>query len=140
MFRVFDALLGVPETDWSAEYLALSTRSAERSEERSAEHDAARVLDTRPSLPLEEYTGTYRDRLFGDVRVTMEEGGLVLHYSADYVADLGHWHFDTFRATWRRAGYGHDDVTFALDAAGTVGELTIPGFATFRRVAASPDA
>jgi hypothetical protein len=140
MYRVFDALLGVPETDWSGEFLALSRRSAERSTARSAERDAARVEGTRPSLPLDEYTGTYRDRLFGDVRVTMQEGGLVLHYSTDYVADLGHWHYDTFRATWRREGYGHDDVTFALDATGAVRDLTIPGFATFRKVDGSPDA
>ncbi len=140
MYRVFDALLGIPETDWSSEYLALSKRSSERSRERTAERDAARVLGTRPSLSLQEYAGTYTDRLFGEVDVALEDGGLVLRYSPDYVADLGHWHFDTFRATWRRAGYGYDDVTFALGADGEVRSLTLPGFATFRREGGPPDA
>ncbi len=40
------------------------------------------------------------DNLFGDVRVDLENGRLVLHYSPDYVADLEYWHYDTFRA-WR---------------------------------------
>jgi CubicO group peptidase (beta-lactamase class C family) len=133
MYRVFDALLGLPETDWSADYLEASRRSAAASERRAAEAEASRVPGTRPSLSLEGYTGTYSDDLFGNVSVEMEDGRLVLRYSPDYVADLEHWHHDTFRAVWRSAGFGHTLATFPLDSAGRARAVELQGFTTFRK-------
>jgi CubicO group peptidase (beta-lactamase class C family) len=133
MYYVFDALLGVPPTDWSAEYLVLARRSAAAAERRAAQADAARIAGTRPSLSLDGYVGTYTDSLFGDIRVDLEDGRLVLDYSPDYVADLEHWHHDTFRARWRSAGFGTALVTFALDARGQPRSLELEGFTTFRR-------
>jgi CubicO group peptidase (beta-lactamase class C family) len=133
MYRVFDALLGLPETDWSADYLEAARRSAAASEQRAAEAEAARVSGTRPSLSLDDYAGTYGDDLFGDIRVGLENGRLVLRYSPDYVADLEHWHHDTFRAVWRSTGFGHAMATFSLDATGKARALELQGFTTFRR-------
>jgi CubicO group peptidase (beta-lactamase class C family) len=133
MYRVFDALLGLPETDWSADYLDAARRSATAAAQRAADADAARITGTRPSLPLGGYAGTYSDDLYGEVHVTLENGRLVLRYSPDYVADLQHWHHDTFRAVWRSTGFGHANVTFTLDAAGTARRLELQGFTTFRR-------
>jgi hypothetical protein len=136
MYRVFDALLGIPETDWSAEHLALAARSNARSEEAEAERNRSRARGTRPSLPLADYAGTYADSLYGEVDVALEDGGLVLRYSTDYVADLEHWHHDTFRAAWRRAGFGHSFVTFPLDTRGRARTLELDGFGAFGRVTA----
>lgn len=134
MHRVFDALLGLPARDWSAEYLALARRSRERGEERAAELEASRVEGTRPSLPLEAYAGTYSDSLYGDVRIEREGSGLVLRYAEPhYVADLEHWHHDTFRAVWRRPGFGRSFVTFTLDARARASAVDVAGFTTFRR-------
>jgi CubicO group peptidase (beta-lactamase class C family) len=135
MYRVFDALLGIPETDWSADYLETARRADAAAERRAAEADAARVRGTRPSLPLEHYAGTYSDPLYGDVTIDYEDERLVLRYSPDYVADLEHWHHDTFRALWRNAGFGHALITFSVDSAGTARRLDLSGFNTFRRVA-----
>jgi CubicO group peptidase (beta-lactamase class C family) len=133
MYRVFDALLGIPKTDWSGLYLELERRSAEQSDARAARAAASRIEGTRPSLQLADYAGTYTDSLYGEVEVRLEESGLVLDYSPDYVADLEHWHLDTFRAAWRNAGYGHSMVTFHLDLQGRVAELELEGFSTFDR-------
>lgn len=133
MYRVFDALLGEPETDWSALYLELDRRGVERAEDRAREFEEARMEGTEPSLALEAYAGTYADSLYGQVEVAMEDDGLVLRYTPDYTADLSHWHHDTFRADWRRPGYGRSFVTFALDARARVRTLDVPGFTTFRR-------
>lgn len=133
MFKVFDLLLGLPETDWSAEYLALAQRSATQAAGRNAPVKAAGAEARGPSLPLEEYTGTYADPLYGEVSVLSEGGRLVLRYSPDYVADLEHWHFDTFRARWRTAGFGSAFVTFGIDARGRARSLELEGFTIFRR-------
>ncbi|HEX7091877.1 MAG TPA: serine hydrolase [Longimicrobiales bacterium] len=129
MYRVFDLLLGLPERDWSAEYLAL----AERSREAGPQRVAAGAEERGPSLPLDAYAGTYSDSLYGEVTVSLENGRLVLRYSPDYVADLEHWQFDTFRGRWRTRGFGQSTVTFGLDARGRVRSLELAGFTTFRR-------
>lgn len=129
MYRVFDALLGVPPTDWSAEYLALSRRGDDDDDEEDE-----RAIGTTPALPLADYAGTFEDELYGQVTVEMEGDGLVLRYAPDYVADLEHWQHDTFRAHWRRDGYGWDYVNFPIDARGRARILELGGFGDFRRV------
>jgi CubicO group peptidase (beta-lactamase class C family) len=133
MYTVFDALLALPPRDWSHEYLVLARRSAEAAEARAASADAARIPGTRPSLDLAEYTGTYSDNLYGDIHLDLEDGRLVLRYSPDYIADLEHWHHDTFRAHWRSTGFGHTTVTFSLDPRGQAATMALDGFATFTR-------
>ena len=129
MYRVFDALLGVPPTDWSAEYLP----RPDTTEDRRAGRGDGRIEGTRPSLPLDDYTGTYADSLYGVVRVELEEGGLVLRYEDSYVADLEHWHLDTFRAVWREPRSGRSFATFYLDARARPQALDLQGYTVFRR-------
>ncbi len=133
MYRVFDMLLGLPERDWSEEYLELARRSTARAASRPTETKAAGAEERGPSLPLEAYVGTYADSLYGEVTVDLEDGRLVLRYSPDYVADLEHWQFDTFRGHWRSRGFGWTNVTFGLDARGRPRALELQGFTTFRK-------
>ncbi|MDP2957197.1 MAG: serine hydrolase [Longimicrobiales bacterium] len=135
MYRVLDALLGVPPTDWSAEYLTLAHRGDERSARSARELEAARLQGTIPSVALEQYAGTYESVLYGEARVTVEGGKLVLAYAPNYVADLEHWHHDTFRGVWRRPDFGRDFVTFSLDERARITALELDGFGTFRRAA-----
>ncbi|MBA4157973.1 MAG: serine hydrolase [Gemmatimonadetes bacterium] len=133
MYRVLDAFMGAPQRDWSAEYRALAVRAEERAAARSRETEASRIRRTRPSLALDAYAGTYTDSVFGDVRISRERNRLVLTYAPDYVADLEHWHHDTFRAVWRRAGFGRAFVTFSLDPRGRARTLELEDFGEFRR-------
>jgi CubicO group peptidase (beta-lactamase class C family) len=135
MYRVLDALLGLPAQDWSGAYLELARRSESTAARQAAEVEAARVADTQPSLAPASYAGTYRSTVYGDVAIEASDGRLVLRYAPEYVADLEHWHHDTFRATWRSTGFGRAFVTFALDSRGRPASLQLDGFGTFARVA-----
>jgi CubicO group peptidase (beta-lactamase class C family) len=134
MYRVLDALMGLPPRDWSAEYLALARRDEDRSAAQRKEVEASRAPNTTPSLALDQYAGAYTSDVYGDVRVEMENGKLVLRYSDDYTADLEHWHHDTFVAKWRRTGFGRSFVNFALDARGRVASLDLDEIGVARRV------
>lgn len=125
MYRVFDILLGAPEMDWSSAMLENSSGSGGS--------QMTRVAGTSPSLDLIRYAGVYTDSLYGSVRVDLENGGLVLRYSQEYVADLEHWHFNTFRARWRPTGFGGTFATFSLDHRGEIESLDLRGFTTFDR-------
>ncbi len=135
MYRVLDAFLGVPDHDWSAEYLALSRRADQRSAAQRRQVESARVSGTRPSLPVERLAGRYSSDLYGDMRLEQEGNRLVLHYAPDYVADLEHWHHDTFRAVWRRPGFGTAFVTFALDPRVRPTAIEVEDFGRFERAA-----
>jgi CubicO group peptidase (beta-lactamase class C family) len=133
MYRVLDALLGLPARDWSAEYLELLRRSEEASARQARAVDSARVADTRPSLAIDAYAGTYANDVFGELRIAVEDGRLVLSYAPDYVADLVHWHHDTFRGQWRRTGFGRAFVTFSLNTRAQAASVHLEGFGEFRR-------
>jgi CubicO group peptidase (beta-lactamase class C family) len=133
MYRVLDALLGLPARDWSGEYRTLAVRSEENSARQLRETEAARIAGTHPALALTDYAGVYAHDVFGDVSISVEAGRLVLRYAPDYEADLEHWHHDTFRAVWRRTGFGRAFVTFSLDSRARAAALDLEGFGTFRR-------
>jgi hypothetical protein len=59
----------------------------------------------------------------------------VLSYSDEYVGDLEHWHYDTFRVSWRPEGFGGTFATFTLNRRGTVDALDLLGFRRFEREA-----
>jgi hypothetical protein len=87
------------------------------------------VQGTKPSLALEAYAGTYPSDLYGDARVTVESGRLVLRLvpSPELIADLTHWHFDTFALIWRRPWpwFGGGRVQFVLDQNARINELKL---------------
>ena len=135
MYRVFDAYLGRPPRDWSADLLTLYRGLASDAEAASTKADAARVMGTTPSLTLERYAGTYRDALLGTVTITWQGAGLRAQYGRGFVGPLAHWHYDTFKATWDARWRGRSLVTFHLDARGQVASVTTDQ-GTFARIAA----
>jgi hypothetical protein len=134
MYHVFDQFLGPRDKDWSAVMLAASRRSQARADSARSREEAERVRDTHPSLPLEGYAGAYVDGLYGRVEVSVADGRLVVSVGPQFVGDLSHWHFDTFRATWRDWTLGRAWVTFQLGRNGKVRSVTVSGFGDFRKV------
>ncbi|MEZ4589067.1 MAG: serine hydrolase [Gemmatimonadales bacterium] len=136
---VLDRLLGDGRApDRSAE---LSSQLAEQAERRRAAEtglEAARHRDTRPSLPLEAYTGTYLIDLLAPTRITIEDGRLVWQVSPGFVGELRHWHHDVFRvARWRAPLWdesaGLDPfVSFRIDPRGRL-SMEVDGVGTLVR-------
>lgn len=133
MYRVFDAYLGNPPRDWSADLLTLygGIRAASDSTRRRAE--ARRIPNTHPSLSLDRYAGTYADSLVGDVTVTLENGKLRLRTSSSHAGTLEHWEYDTFRLHWDNAWEGLEYATFTIGRDGSPSRLDLGG-AMLRRV------
>jgi hypothetical protein len=58
----------------------------------------------------------------------MEKDRLVFDYNPRHIGDLEHWHFDTFRVTWRHGIFdmpGQSFLTFYLDEKGKVAKLSV---------------
>jgi len=87
---------------------------------------ASRHADSRPSLPIANYAGTYRDAWYGDVDITAENGKLTLRFTHTpaLVGPLEHWQYDTFIARWRDRELRADAfVTFALRPDGSIDQV-----------------
>ena len=133
-FSIFDRFIGGSRKNWSEAYLEVRDERRAAADSTRAKVDSARVMGTHPSLPLEAYAGVYHDPMYGDVQLAVEDGHLVLHDGPAYVGDLEHWHFDTFRVTWRDRLLGTQLATFELDESGRPATLELEEWADFARV------
>lgn len=125
-FHIADHYLGVSDTDWLPayqKYAAAQAASAADEERRAA---AARDTNSRPSLALPKYAGTYSDDWYGDVVIEEQDGKLVIRFTRTplLVGDLGHWQYDTFLVKWRERELRADAyVTFSLNPDGSIDQV-----------------
>ena len=138
---VFDAFLDIPEQDWSSQFLERQKVIQAFLQQSVAAPE--RMEGTTPSLPLSDYAGTYVNEADGEMKITMEDGKLVVEVEpAGIKADLEYWQYDTFRMAWLNPIYP-GFATFTLDATGKVDEMKVGGGnilnASFERVPETPD-
>jgi CubicO group peptidase (beta-lactamase class C family) len=126
--HVLDSYLGAPPTDWNAEFLAVVEEQEVEEAADRARTDSTRVRGTEPSLSLARYTGVYVDSAYGEGRVWLGDGKLVLEIGPEIRGTMEHWHYDTFRITWDYAYLGSMLATFRLDSGGNVAALDLPGW------------
>ncbi len=127
---VIDSFTGLHDEDhdWHEHYLERYENQKAAAQQRRNEIEAQRVEGTRPSLSLNQFTGTYRDKVYDEVEVKLnQEGKLELHFWDDetLIADLEHWHYDTFRAHWRNPAQREKFVTFDLGSDGKPKTLNV---------------
>lgn len=128
VWRVVDAYLGAPPTDWIAGYLAANQKSQARADESWAKHVAARDPNGKLTLALKTFAGKYRDAWYGDVTIVEERGKLVLRFSKTELlaGELEHWQQQTFIVHWRDRSLNADAwVTFVLTPDANVEEVKL---------------
>lgn len=130
MSKIRDVLVGAPKRDYNDEAVKRVAGDKANAADEAKKIDDARVRDTKPSLALAAYAGTYSDKMYGDVSVTEENGKLVMRFlpSPNFVADLEHWHYDTFVIKWRPSvayNFPRGFVTFTIDKNGKTDALIV---------------
>ncbi|MBK6722649.1 MAG: serine hydrolase [Pyrinomonadaceae bacterium] len=130
MNKIRDVLVDAPKRDWNAEAVAQIAAGKKNTDDETKKVDDARVRDTKPSLALMNYAGIYSDKMYGDVAIAEENGKLVMRFlpSPNFVADLEHWHYDTWQIKWRQSvayNFPRGFVTFTLDKNGKTEQLKV---------------
>ena len=128
--KIRDVFVNAPKRDWNAEAQEQVRRSKTVAAEGDKKVDAARVANTKGTLALKDYAGSYSDDLYGAINISEENGRLVMRFSRspNFVADLDHWHYDTFQIKWRPSvayNFPRGFVTFTIDKNGKTAELKI---------------
>ncbi len=137
MYRVFDLFDEDSARDWSTDIRTLYEEREVKQKVSQKTADsvkvASRVMKTKPSLSLEEYSGTYQDELYGKITVKLTGKDLRFQYGRTK-GKLNHWHYDTFEAIDNRLHIeSRPLVDFDLDSSGKVDRLQIYG-REFKRV------
>ena len=122
-YHVVDHYLEAPSFDWLGALHRLRTRIDSITTVLDANATAARAVDSRPSLPLERYAGTYTDAWYGDLVITLSGGKLSIRMARtpDLSGTLEHFQHDTFVARWTDPEMRADAyVTFSLNPDGSI--------------------
>jgi len=145
-YRIVDAFLGEPVKDWSQTFLAQAKEGEAKAEEARKKAEESRVRNTKPSLEVIAYCGTYENEMYGTAEVKSEAGKLILYFNSKPMGVLDHWHYDTFKVNPEASGslrFGEllEDslVTFALNAQGKVAGMEIEELAVFDRSPEPPE-
>ncbi len=126
--QIRDVLLGVEGKDWAAIMLKNEERGKTRTEEKKKEKEASRITDTKASLALDQYVGTYKDEMYGEAAVWLIDGQLsfsLLPAQELFTSELKHWHYDSFQFQFKDPFLPEGWVTFVLDNKGAVDYFTI---------------
>jgi CubicO group peptidase (beta-lactamase class C family) len=100
-YYALDAFMGFEEKDWSAEMLE-KNKNRKTEDTRILDRIEKRIPDTKPSLPIEKYAGTYNSLIYGKIEVKQENDKLRLYFeqTPDLSATLEHWHYDVWKINW----------------------------------------
>jgi len=126
LFHLLDSYFAVSSTDWIAAFKAAKDEREKAAAQVMIDFDK-RPDVAKPSLPLNEYAGVYKDAWYGPASIRLENAGLVftLDHTPKAVADLQIWQYDTFKAHFRDRTIEDAFVTFTLNPVGRVDHFTM---------------
>lgn len=127
LFHILDHYFGVTGIDWIAAFKAVDDADLKEAEEITRKRAAGRATDSKPGLPLEKYTGTYKDAWYGTATMRFEGGKLVFAFdhTPKAVGDVEHWQFETFKVHWRDQVMEDAFLTFTLTPSGAIDHFTV---------------
>lgn len=116
------------DKDWSADFLSMTKDREAYSEKQKSEAEEKRVKDSSPTLAIEDYLGTYNCEMYGDARVWMEGGQLMVHLlpTEIFIGHLSHWQYNTWKVELKKVpSLPPGLVNFIIDEKGEVREMEI---------------
>ncbi len=132
MFKAFDHFALGGTRDWSAEVHDLYKKQTQAGEQELKKFEDNRNTNTKPTLDLATYAGTYTDPLYGELTVTVQNNSLVVTANNVVKVTLEHWHYDTFRGFFEKRWWGKTNATFSFNNQGKISSVTFAGM-EFRR-------
>jgi CubicO group peptidase (beta-lactamase class C family) len=94
-YNVYERMLGLEQTPWSERQLAIRLKGKEAGKQARAKAGAGRVAGTKPSHPLDDYTGEFDHPAYGVVTIAKKDEGLLFDFHKIKLP-LAHFHYDRF--------------------------------------------
>lgn len=124
---IMDMYVDDRDTDWHQLYLERYQNRYEEVMAQRNEIEQARESGTQPTAEPHQLTGAYYDDLYADIEIVQANDEFYIKFWDDdtLIADLEHWHHDTWRAYWRNPAQREKFVEFIFDEDGNVTSLDI---------------
>jgi len=120
VYQLLDHFLGIEGNDWATHYRdRYLSRYELASEEREYIHQS-RKENLPANFEADSLVGLFTHPAYGEVEIGMEDGNLYASFwNGTIVADLEHWHGDTYRAVWRNPAQREEFCWFTAGKDGT---------------------
>ncbi|MCF8228231.1 MAG: serine hydrolase [Bacteroidales bacterium] len=128
LYETLDIFLAEHQKDWNEFYLEFWNKRKEAEKKRIQRLEDERIRNTSPSLPLNEYTGLYHDKMYGDAEIKLTDGKLRVQLlpAPEFKGRMEHYHFDTFEIEFYNfPSLPTGLVNFNLDEKGKVASMLI---------------
>ncbi len=125
-WSVMDNRTGTERPDWGQEVFDLYQRGILKSENEAEELRKLRIPNTKTSLGLTEYVGTYENKTVGKILIKKIGNDLYLITNKITFA-LPHWHLDTFQVINKEREYS-DFISFEIGVRGRIETVKVFGF------------
>lgn len=132
VFKAIDLFELGGQMDWSTAFKKLYDSLNTVGKQSDAANTPVQILNTKPSLSLESYAGTYQDELYGTIQIVFEDNQLKAIINNVLKGNLSHYHFNTFKVLYQKKHYPADYYTFQLNNGGKINAVTI-GSITYKR-------
>ncbi|MFN8207405.1 MAG: serine hydrolase [Bacteroidales bacterium] len=129
IYHIVDRYLNIPDFDWPKALVSAGQKKKEKQEK--APQPPSKSEYGPPLLPLQSFTGIYRDKWYGDIRISLENGKLVISFlhTPQLIGTLEHWQHNTFVARWYQRDLRADAfVTFQTGADDSVERIRMKAF------------
>lgn len=99
---IMEVFINKEPRDWNKTMLESWQKREEGFAKEDKRREDVRIKDTKTSLPLEKYCGTYEDAMYGKAEVSLKDGKLFMQFVPTplFKGTLNHYHFDTFYIDW----------------------------------------
>jgi len=122
-YNVYERLLGLDETPWSARMLEMRLKGKKADTEARAKAGADRVPNTKPSHALGDYAGDYEHPAYGILKIGLKDNQLQFDFHK-LQWPLSHFHYDRFETPDDEL-YGKFAVNFLTNPQGDVDRAII---------------
>jgi hypothetical protein len=119
--------------DWSTDLFNHYQNLKDAAKKREQEKEAKRVLNTKPSQPIEKYTGKYSNEIYGDAEIVLEGNVLKLKFPNNIHLTLNHWHYDVFKGVYDYFWFADSWINFGLNDTGSVDKFDYDGVVYLRK-------
>lgn len=117
-YYTIDHFLGVKGKDWSKDMLESRNKNM-AGDTRISSRKEKRILNTKPSIKLQDLIGTYHADIYGNISISDMNGKIRMDFehSPELSATLEHWHYDVWKINWDKehAWFSFGTVQFNVD-------------------------
>ncbi|MBN2135977.1 MAG: serine hydrolase, partial [Acidobacteria bacterium] len=123
VYKLLDEILGIQGQDWAKQGLMYNSMITEHDKMIEKELLEKQAKGTKPTLKLEDYTGNYHDDMYGNARITFNDGTLsvqLLPPNGELKSKLEHYQGDSFLVKFNDDFIPPGLIVFAFDKGGNI--------------------